>query len=372
MKHKILILGSVAAACPPKKQGGTERVAYYQAKQLAQHGWDILFVGGSGTKDNFQEELERENADSGTILSHITFSEIGGGTQFGNAENAKQFDPAYTEASRRMRLENVSLTHAQQYLFDRKDDYALVLNNLRGASPLIQAAQFLGKPWINVMHLNIFPELAEVYKKYNTSVITLASHQKEAFPELNHLATIFNPINTASFTFGDTPEGYALMVGTIGYHKNQKDAILAARHAGVPLVLAGKIRDQDYFENEIKPAIDGNSIQYVGELNFEDKVRLYRNASAFLFPIQWDEPFGLVAIEALACGTPVIAYPNGGPKQIVQEGKNGFLVNNVDEMALRLKEISKIDRTYCRRDVEQRFDENVIGKQYADAIQKFM
>jgi len=370
--NKLLLLGSVVAACPPKKQGGTERVAYYQAKQLALHNLDVIFVGGFGTESNFREELDNEGSDGEKILSHFAFIEIGGGTQFGNAENAKAIDPSYAEASRRMRMENINLAYVQQILFDYKDQYSVVLNNLRGATTLIQTADILKKRWINVMHLNMFDELAEFYQKYHTGIISIARHQKEAYPDLNHVATIYNPIHTRSFEFNNNPKGYALMLGTIGLHKNQKDAILASQKAGIPLVLAGKIRDSEYFLNEIKPHIDGDSIQYVGELNFEEKMRLYREASVFLFPVKWSEPFGLVAIEALACGTPVIAYPNGGPSEIVRDGYNGFLVKNTDEMALRIQEIGSIKREDCRNDVEERFDEVTVGNQYFEALKKVM
>lgn len=365
---KLLILGSIAAPCPPKKQGGTERVAYYQAKQLAKNGIPSVFIGGVGTTKNFLDELKMEGENVEDIFHQIDFVEIGGGTQYGTAEDAQDHDPSLVEASRNMRRELVFMALVQQYMYDKKSEYDVVLNNLRGASPLLQTAHTLGKTWINVMHLNIFPELADLFKKYRAKIITIADHQRKEFPDLDYLATVYNPIDTSTFQFNETPNDYALMLGTIGYHKNQKDAILAAKKARIPLILAGKIRDQDYFDNEIKPHIENDKVQYIGELNFETKMRLYKEASVFLFPIKWQEPFGLVVIEALACGTPVIAYPHGGPTEIVQNGKNGYLVNSVDEMAIKIKEISQISRKYCRDDVKRRFDEDVIGKKYVDVV----
>ena len=158
------------------------------------------------------------------------------------------------------------------------------------------------------------------------------------------------------------------MISTIGYHKNQKDTILACQKAEIPLILAGKIRDIEYFEKEIKPLINNTNVVYKGELNFQEKIELYRNAKVFLFPIKWQEPFGLVLIEALSCGTPVIAYPHGGPKEIIENNMNGYLVENVEQMADKIKIIDQIDRLSCRKDVEKRFSETIIGKQYFETI----
>ena len=243
---------------------------------------------------------------------------------------------------------------------------------MRGEAILIPLASELQKRFINVMHLNIFEDLATIFKKYNTDIITIATHQKEAYPQLNHLATIANPVATSSFTFNKNPKNYALMLSTIGEHKNQKDAILACQKAEIPLIISGKVRDQKYFENEIKPYIDNGLIQFYGEMDFKKKFQVYASARVFLFPIIWQEPFGLVVIEALASGTPVIAYPHGGPVDIITNGKNGFLVNNVEEMADKIKMIDSIDRQFCRDDVVLRFDEKIIGEQYSRILQRFL
>lgn len=369
---KLLLLGSVAAACPPKKQGGTERVAYYQAKLLAARGVKILFVGGIGSTQNFSQELTHEKADVDGILQNIEFIEIGGDTQYGNAADAIKLDKSQIEASRKMRLEMTYLAQVQQLMMDRKDDYSFVLNNMRGEAILLPLAALLQKPLINVMHLNIFQELADTFSKYNTHIITIGKHQKDAFPHLNHLATIPNPINVSSFTFNKHPKHYALMLSTIAYHKNQKAAIQAAKKAQIPLILSGKIRDEDYFKTEIEPHIDGKHVSFMKELDFFTKAKLYSEAKVFLFPIEWEEPFGLVVIEALASGTPVIAYPHGEVAEIVKDGKTGYLVNNPEEMAEKINQIDSIDRAYCRQDVTERFDESIVGKLYFQHLQPFI
>ncbi len=368
---KLLILGSVVSPCPPAMQGGTERVAYYQAKQLAKRGMEIIFVGARGTVQNFKDQLLLEG-ESLKILENIEFVEIGGGTGFGNQKDAIKIDLSQMEASRKLRTEMVNLAKVQSLLIERKDEYDLVLNNMRGEATFFPLANLLGKKLINVLHLNLFPELAEIAAHYNIGLISISNSQREGFENLNFIATIYNPVNTKIFKFNDKPKDYALMMATIGYHKNQKDAILACKKAGIKLIIAGKIRDKDYFENEIKPFIDGKNVVYHGELQFEEKLKLYQNAKVFLFPIKWKEPFGLVLIEALSCGTPAIAYPHGGPKEIVKDGETGFLVNSPEEMAEKILQIEKIDRKACRNDAMQRFDDEVIGKQYFKVLNRLI
>lgn len=366
---KLLILGSIVSPCPPKKQGGTERVAYYQTKQLAIRGIHIIFVGAKGTETNFKDQLILEKAPNiESIVKCIEFIEIGGGTGFGTQEDSLIIDLSKVEASRKLRLEMLNLALVQKLMIDRKDQYDVVLNNMRGEGILIPLANLLKKKFINVMHLNIFSELADIFRYYNTYIISISNAQRQEFPDLNYLATIYNPIHVESFTFEKNPEDYALTIGTVGLHKNQKDAIIACLKAKTPLVIAGKIRDQDYFDKDIKPYIDGINVVYHGELNFEQKLRLYQKAKVFLMPIAWQEPFGLVAIESLACGTPVIAYPNGGPKEIVIEGKTGFLVNSPNEMAEKIKQIDTIKREDCRKDAELRFGDEKIGGEYYNIL----
>lgn len=239
---------------------------------------------------------------------------------------------------------------------------------MRGESIFLPLAKILEKEVISVMHLNIFEELADLFEKFDTKIVTIADHQKSSFPNLNYLATISNPVNADAFKFSGEPKNYALFISTVGTHKNQKDAILACKKASIPLIMGGKIRDVEYFEKEIKPLIDGKNVIYAGELSFNEKLKLYQEAKVFLFPILWQEPFGLVVIEALSCGTPVIAYPNGGPSEIIKDGVNGFLVNSADEMADKIKLIDEISRKTCRAAAEERFGESAIGQRYFEAI----
>lgn len=368
---KILLLGSIVSPCPPKKQGGTERVAYIQGKYLVKNNLPLIFIGAKETKKNFIEQLKFEKEkEISKIIKNIEFIEIGGGTGFGNQEDSIEIDPRLTEASRKLRLEIFNLAKVQEIMIEKKEEYEIILNNIRGEAFILPLAKLLKKKVINVLHLNLFDDLACFFKKYQTKLIAIANHQKEKYPNLNFIATIYNPVNTTLFLFKKKPKNYALMISTIGHHKNQKDAILACRKANIPLILSGKIRDQEYFDKEIKPYIDNKKLIYYGEIDFEKKLKLYQEAKVFLFPILWQEPFGLVCIEALSCGTPVIAYPNGGPKEIIKDGFNGFLVKNYQQMSEKIKEIEKISRHFCRQDTVKRFDEELIGKKYYEIIIK--
>ena len=334
-------MGSVALPVPPPAQGGTEWIAYYQAVGLAKRGHSVTLFASKGSKVNFSGQ-------------NIDVVEIGGGNVVAGSNTEKQFDPKYMEASRKLRLEMVYLSEVSEKLVELKDKYDVILNNMRGEAVFLPVAKFLGKPFVNVMHLNLFAELAQVFKDYNTSIITISDAQRKTFPDLNYLSTVYNCVDVQKYAFNPNPSDYLLMMGTIGRHKNQGEAIMVAKELGVRLILAGKIRDQDYFD-EIKKEIDGERIKWVGEIGFEEKLKLYQNAKAFLFPILWDEPFGLVMIEAMACGTPVIAFNHGAISEVITDGSTGYVVENHNQMVEAVKKINTIPRMNCRKFVEEKF-----------------
>lgn len=345
---RIAILGSVALPVPPPAQGGTEWIAYYQAIGLAKKGHKILLFAAKGTATHFVD------------IESIEVIETGEGDVVAGSKKQRGFDAQTTEGSRPLRLETTYLGDVAKKLIERKDDYDVVLNNMRGEGALIPPAALLGKKFVNVMHLNLFEELASLFKPFDTHVITISNTQRNDFPGLNYLATVYNGIDLSLYPFLASPDDYLLMIASIGRHKNQKDAIAVAKKLNMRLILAGKIRDQDYFE-ELQKDIDGTQIVYKGEIDLAEKVPLYQRAKAFLFPIEWEEPFGLVMIEAMSCGTPVIAYNKGAISEVVIDGKTGFIVNTVDEMAQAVEKIDTIERKACREHVEKHFTvENMI------------
>jgi glycosyltransferase involved in cell wall biosynthesis len=171
----------------------------------------------------------------------------------------------------------------------------------------------------------------------------------------NVAGVVHNPIDVYSWPVGERKEDWLLWLGRIVPEKGPQRAIKVAQATGRPLVLAGNVqpRHERFFADEIQPHIDGRMIRYVGEVGGARKQRLFADAYAFLMPITWPEPFGLVMVESLAAGTPVLAFAHGAAVEIVEHGRNGFLVENEDEMAAMVEKASQIDPRECRRSAER-------------------
>ena len=355
---RIVVLGSIALSVPPPQQGGTEWIAYYQAKGLSEKGHQVLLIAAQGTKEQFKNTT-------------VEVIEVGKGDIVTGAKTERIVDASRTEGTRKLRMEMAYLAEVSSILIERKDSYDVILNNMRGGAALLSVAKLLKKPFVNVMHLPLFSELATVFTSFNTPLITISNAQRKEFPDLQYLATIPNCVDTDLYAFNEVANEYLLMIGSIGKHKNQTDAIRLAKETNTPLILAGKIRDADYYE-ELKKDIDGEHIIYKGEVGFEEKLFLYQHAKAFVFPILWDEPFGLVMIEAMSCGTPVVAYAHGAIPEVVENGKTGFVVQEYEQMKHVLQKIDTIDRQDCRTWVEEHFTPKKMVDAYESALQKLV
>ncbi|MBI2031780.1 MAG: glycosyltransferase family 4 protein [Candidatus Levybacteria bacterium] len=353
---RIAILGSIALPVPPPFQGGTEWIAYYQAKGLSEKGHKVLLFA-PGESRSYLKNLS------------VDFIEVGEGNLALGSNLEKKIDPRYTEASRKLRLEAVGLSEVIKELIERKDEYDLILNNIRGEAVFVPIAKYLNKKFVNVMHLNIFDELADLFKHFSTNIITISNSQRKNYPQLSYLDTVYNGVDTNIFSFSSDPHGYFLMMGSIGRHKNQKIAIKIAKRLKIKLIIAGKIRDNDYFE-EIKRDIDGEMIKWIGEIDLKDKVKLYQGAKALLFPILWEEPFGLVMIEAMSCGTPVIAFNNGAVSEVLINNKTGFVIESDSQMIEAIHKIDSINRVDCRKHVEDKFTIEKMVDNYEKSLLK--
>lgn len=338
---RIAILGSVAAKIPPEGQAAIETLAYYQVKGLAAKGHQILLFALKGSK------VEGENITLYEVGEKETLSGIG---REGKVKAEEIYGVSY-----KMRLEIMKIAQLMAKLHELQSDYDVVLNNLRGETGLIPFLSLLKKPFYHILHLPLFPELAEFYQKFQTPLISISERQQQVFPGLNYAGTVYNGVDTKEYAYSDKPEDYLLYLGSIGANKNPKEAVLSAKAANEKLVIAGRVKDKAYFDREIAPYVDGKQIIFLGEKTKSEVVKLYQGAKALLFPTLWEEPFGLVLIEALSCGTPIIAYPHGAVPEVVEDGKNGFLVSNVEEMAEKIKRVNQIDRLTCRRMVEEKF-----------------
>lgn len=360
---KILILGSVALPVPPPMQGGTERIAHYQAMGLAKRGHTVTLIAATGS------------------LVHLGYRlvEIGGGdTVTGSVLSSRPgMTNEFTESSRSLRKEMVYMAEVSQWLLDHGKEFDLILNNTRGGeSVLLPIAKVIDRPFVAVMHLPIFPELYTLFQRYNTPVITISNAQREGFDGLNYVGTVYNCVEPELLDIRypiSEIRDYLVMLGSIAPHKNQKDGILAAKRLGKKIIIAGKIGNPAYWEKEIAPFVDGKTVVHEGEIDIDKKAALLTGAEALLFPIAWPEPFGLVMIEAMAMGTPVVAYKNGAVPEVVVDGKTGYIVESekgIDGLVDAVRKIGAIDRSVCRAHVEANFTVEKMLDSLEIALQK--
>jgi glycosyltransferase involved in cell wall biosynthesis len=215
-------------------------------------------------------------------------------------------------------------------------------------------SQLVGTPTVQSFHSGITEDQKAVLEQFKSSrFISFSLAQRKILPNLNWVANIYHGVDTKRFSFNPNPEDYFLCIGRLTKEKGIHLAIEAAKAANVPLRIAGRsYPNEPYWHDEIEPHIDGSMIRYIGEADFEKKVDLFRNAKALLMPVQWEEPFGMVMIEAMACGTPVIAFRRGSTPEVVSDRKTGYIVNDVTEMVQAIKKINKISRQQTRKRVE--------------------
>jgi glycosyltransferase involved in cell wall biosynthesis len=207
----------------------------------------------------------------------------------------------------------------------------LHLNNLPG----LVHSRFVNTPFVYTVHHPQEPGLSDFYKFYPDVYYATISHFQKKRESMPHIRVIHHGIDLKSYRLQKRKKEYLSFLGRIAPIKGTHLAIEVARKSGIPLKIAGEIQPifRDYFESQIKPQIDGRFIEYIGEANLETKNELLGDSVATLFPIQWDEPFGLVMIEAMACGTPVLALPGGSVEEVVCNGLSGWVCHSVDELA---------------------------------------
>jgi len=342
IKHmKIAIIVPPFTTVPPQKQGGTERIAHQMIEGFALRGHKVTLFG------------------TGKYKGSAKFVQI-----FKKTISERKTDTTYIEASRNLRLESAYNATIMREIIKRDGQFDIIFNHARAGFLFLPLTKYIKTPIVSIMHLPIFKEVADVltsYKKPN--IITISNDQRKDFPKIKYLTTVYNGTDINEFDFCDKPKDYFLFMGAMSEHKNPKDAIIACQRAKVNLVLAGGKKREPYFSKEIMPLVDGKQIKYAGEVMGQERINLYKYAKGFIFPIKWQEPFGLVVIEAMACGTPAIVYPNGGPKEIVNK-KTGFVVNNISGIVESIKKIDTIKRIDCRKRVEKYFSNKKMVNDY--------
>jgi len=214
-------------------------------------------------------------------------------------------------------------------------------------------------PHVTTLHGRLdLPELEPLYHEFSEMpVISISDAQRQPLPMANWIATIPHGLPETMFQFQPEPEGYLAFLGRISLEKRVDRAIAIATALGWPLKIAAKIDPADvgYFEQEVRPLLDNPLVEFVGEINDQEKNSFLGRARALMFPIDWPEPFGLVMIEALACGTPVVAFRGGSVEEVVEHGRTGFVVDTDEEAVAATRRVTTIDRRACRQSFEQRF-----------------
>lgn len=237
-------------------------------------------------------------------------------------------------------------------------------------------------PIVRTIHGPALPEIVQKYARLSAqgdAFVAISRRQRELFQQagdtllgdrnaIRFVGAIHNPLDTATIPFAARKEEFAFFVGRSDWEKNPDGAIRIARAAGLPLVMALRVNilERPYFEESVRPLL-GPDITLLGEITPEEKFDYLKRAKVVIFSSQWEEPFGLVMTEAMACGTPVIALPRGAAPEVIVDGVTGFLRDSEAELAAAIKDLDTIDPQVCRRHVETAFSPRVIGEQYVAA-----
>ena len=325
---RVAMLSSISWRTPPRAYGPWELVTSLLTEALVARGVDVTLFA---------------------TLDSLTAGKLDGVAARGYSE-----DPGVDAKV----LEALHIAH----LFERAGEFDLI-HNQADFMPLI-FSQLVATPMITTIHGFSSPRILPVYEKYDRRVHYVAISDADRAPSLTYAATIHHGIEAEKFPFD--PEGGEdlLFFGRIHPDKGAGEAIRAARAAGRKLVLCGLVQDEGYHQREVAPFIDGTAVDYRGVVGGEERLRALGHAKGLLHLIGFDEPFGLSVIEAMACGTPVIAYRRGSMPELIEDGVTGFLVDSFDEAVAAIGRIGEIDRKACRRAVEERFTVERMADRY--------
>lgn len=256
------------------------------------------------------------------------------------------------------------------YLFERAQNFDIIHNHY-DFLPL-SFSGLINTSIVTTIHGFSSPLIIPVYKKYNNRTHYVAISNANRHPDLDYTATVYNGINTSSFSYCNQPQEYLVYFGRIHPDKGTKEAIAIAAKAGIKLIIAGIIQDHDYFNQFIRPAIDGSKVVYVGNYNPAQRNVLLGGAIALLHPISFDEPFGLSVAEAMCCGTPVIAFNRGAMRELILHDKTGFLVDNIEDAVKAVSNVVHIERRTCRQHVMQKFSKEKMTADYIKVYEKIL
>ena len=315
-------------------------IAIWVSEGLAKKGHKVDFYAPKGSKIKVSKVI-----DSGLeSLRQAGGDRILKGPNVGNVESSKIFNlwDQYLIAQMFKQAERGKYDILHIHPVDRTLPLALSHSKI---------------PVVYTLHDPIYPWRAKVFKMFsspNQHYVSISDAQRKPAPDLNYLATIYNGINMDLFPFSKNHDDYLLFIGRLHPEKGVAEAVEVARKAREKLLIIGPPVKGKYWEKRIAPYL-GGKIKYLGYVPYKKLHQYYQKAKATLVPIRWEEPFGLVITESMACGTPVLAFRRGSVPEIVVNGKNGFIVNTVDQMVTAIKKIEQIDRKDCRAHVEEKF-----------------
>ncbi len=325
---------------PPKFYGGTERVVSYLTEELVRQGHEVtLFASGDSiTAAKLRPVCERALRLEGKkvvdpLAHHIRMIEM-------VAQEAQEFDVIHYHI-----------------------DYLHFPVTRRQSVPAV-----------TTLHGRLdIPDIAPLYREFREMcLISISDSQRAPIPWANWLATVHHGLPEDLYRPQEKPGQYLAFLGRISPEKRVDRAIEIARRVGMPIKIAAKIDavDQQYFDAEIKQLFEEPFVEYIGEIGEAEKSEFLGNAYALLFPIDWPEPFGLAMIEAMACGTPVVAYRRGSVPEVIDQGVTGYAVSNLEEAVKAVHQISSLDRKLCRAVFEKRFSVKRMCLDYLEAYKR--
>ncbi|WP_186011741.1 glycosyltransferase family 4 protein [Burkholderia gladioli] len=335
---KIAQIAPLTESVPPKLYGGTERVVSYITEALVDLGHDVtLFASGdSHTKAKLDAVWPRamrlDVSIRDRVAPHMLLMER-------VARRAAEFDVLHF--------------HMDYYSFS--------------------VFQRQPTPFLTTLHGRLdLLEQQPVFDLFNTApVVSISNSQRQPLPRANWLTTVLHGLPDTLYTPQPVEQRYLAFLGRISPEKRVDRAIRIAERCGLPIRIAAKIdaADEEYFERRIKPMFALPHVEFIGEIADEQKAEFLSGAHALLFPIDWPEPFGLVMIEAMACGTPVIAFNRGAVPEVIEEGLTGFIVEDEIGAVAAVNRLSTLSRTRVRQRFEERFTSRRMAQQYVDVYQ---
>jgi glycosyltransferase involved in cell wall biosynthesis len=255
-------------------------------------------------------------------------------------------------------------------LFERADEFDVIHNGF-DFLPLTYS-ELVTTPVVTTIHGFSSPNIIEAYRRYDATTTYIAISDADRHPDLTYAATILHGIDVDAFPKHHHPGEHLLFFGRIHPDKGTAAAIAVARATGRQLVIAGIVQDEDYFRAEVEPHIDGDRVRYVGAVGAEDRADVIGGAHALLHLIDFDEPFGFSVAEALACGTPVIASARGSMPELIEDGRDGWLIEDEDGAAAAVDRVGSLDRRVIRVEAQVRFDMRRMVDAYVDVYRSVL